>query len=79
MLRKRRNILVPVSIAGLCGAQLLKYVSGCTGTAVALLIFGLSCMLLEALQNRPGRGKFKASKKRLIYGGLDVRKRRTSN
>lgn len=79
MIKRFDNPWASLGIAGLIGAQLLKQFTGPTGPAIIVLGCSCCCLLLGALQNRPGRGKYRASKKRLIQGGLDERKRRKSN
>lgn len=78
-MKNRPNPLVPIGVICLACAQLLKRFFGPIPLVTLLFGAGCGCMLLGVLLNRPGRGKFKASKKRLIYGGLADRKKRTSN
>lgn len=79
MLMKQGNFLVPVGIAGLIGAQLIKYTLGLSVPAVLVLAASFGCLLLGVRQSSPGRGRFAASRKRLIQGGLEEKKRRTWN
>ena len=79
MLMKQGNFLVSVGLAGLISAQLVKYALGLSVPAVLFLVSSFGCLSLGVRQSSPGRGKFAASKKKLIQGGLEERKRRTWN
>lgn len=79
MIKRFENPWVPVGIAGLIGAQLWKQFIGATGPAIIILSCSCCCLLLGVLQNRPGRGRYRAANKRLILGGLDESNRKRSN
>lgn len=71
--------LIPIGMFGLACAQLLQRIIGPGAPFAFLSGAGGGCLLLGFLLSRPSLSKFKATKKRLIYGGLSERKRRTSN